>query len=167
MHGLQDPVPQEFMQKWLMPILRQRCERYRKFQRILARPAEVGEVVVSVTSSGVETENRACQGDFVVRNLTAAMEDYIVSSSKFFERYTFVAEEENGWRLYQPRGEVFALEIQMVVLVLLSRTSPFEIMAPWGEPQRAELGDFLVAPPDYSEIYRIARQEFFQTYKLV
>jgi hypothetical protein len=167
MSGFQDPVPQAFVRKLLLSLLQERGKRYRKFQQILARPAAAGELVVSITSSGVETKNTACQGDFVVRNLTEAMEAYIVSGNKFSARYTLVAEEGDGWKRYQPRGEVFALEIKAEVIGLLGRTSPFEIEAPWGEPQRAELNDFLVTPPDCSEIYRIARQEFLQTYKLV
>ena len=101
-----------------------------------------------------------------MRNLTDAMEAYIVSSNKFFARYTLFSDEEDGWKRYQPRGEVLALEIKSGILVLLERTSPFEIEAPWGEPQKLELNDFLVTPPDCSEIYRISRQEFLQTYKL-
>ena len=167
MSGFEDPVPQAFVRKPLLSLLQERGKRYRKFQQIPARPAAAGEVVVSITSSGVETRNTACQGDFVVRNLTEAMEAYIVSGNKFSARYTLVAEEEDGWKRYQLRGEVFALEIKVEIIGLLGRTSPFEIEAPWGEPQRVEPNDFLVTPPDCSEIYRIARQDFLQTYKLV
>ena len=101
-----------------------------------------------------------------MRNLTEAMEAYIVCSNKFFARYTLFSDEEDEWKRYQPCGEVLALEIKVGILDLLERTSPFEIEALWGEPQRAELNDFLVTPPDCSEIYRISRQEFLQTYKL-
>jgi NAD(P)-dependent dehydrogenase (short-subunit alcohol dehydrogenase family) len=41
-----------------------------------------------------------------------------------------------------------------------------QFMAPWDQPEKVELNDFLVTPPDHSEIYRIARKEFFETYKL-
>jgi hypothetical protein len=167
MSEFQEWVPQALVQKLLMSVLEEHGKRYRKFQQILARPAEAGEIVVSITSSAVETWNTAREGDFVVQNLTEAMEIYIVSGSKFSKRYTLVGEEDDGWKRYRPHGDVFALEIKTEIMDLLERTSPFVIEAPWGEPQRVELNDFLVTLPDYSEIYRIARQEFFQTYRLV
>lgn len=167
MNRFQEPVPQSLVCRLLMSVLQEQGKRYQKFLQILARPALAGEVVGSITSSGVETENTARKGDFVVRNLTEAMEIYIVSAIKFSERYTLIDENEDGWKRYKPRGEILVLEINIEILHLLERTSPFFIEAPWGEPQRAELNDFLVTPPNFSEIYRISRLEFFQTYKLL
>jgi len=167
MNDGQYPIPQALVQELLIPVLQQRGKRYRKFQQILARSAVKGEVVVSITSSGVETSNTASDGDFVVMNLTGARETYIVPEHKFFARYSLVTEEEDGWKRYHPRGEVIALNIEVEILNLLERTSPFEIQAAWGESQLAELSDFLVTPPDCSEIYRIGRREFFETYQLI
>jgi hypothetical protein len=167
MSKFQELVPQALVQKLLMSVLQKRGKRYRKFLQILARPAETGEIVVSITSSGVETRNTARDGDFVVQNLTEAMEIYIVSGSDFSERYTLVGDAGGGWKRYRPHGVVFALEIRTKILNILDRTSPFLIEAPWGESQRVELNDFFVTPPDFSQIYRISRQEFFQTYRLM
>lgn len=167
MREFQGLVSQALLQKLLKSVLKDCGKRYRKFQQILARPAIAGEIVVSITSSGVETRNTACEGDFVVQNHTEAMELYVVAGIKFSKLYSFVSEEDNGWKRYRPHGEVFAIEVGTEILELLERTSPFAIEAPWGEPQRVEIYDFFVTPPDHTEFYRIARKEFFQTYSLV
>ncbi|HKA07819.1 MAG TPA: hypothetical protein VKD71_11220 [Gemmataceae bacterium] len=161
------PIPQERLQELLLPILREQQRRYRKFRQVLARPATHGEQVVSVTSRGVETVNVATTGDVVVRNPTRANELYVVSHAKFVQRYTLVAEREDGWSLYDPVGEVFALEIEPEVISLLGCASSFEIMAPWNAPQKAQRGDFFVTPPCFSEVYGIGREEFFETYHLI
>ena len=38
-------------------------------------------------------------------------------------------------------------------------------MAPWGEKMIVKVGDYLVSPLNYSEVYRIAEKEFFETYR--
>ena len=38
-------------------------------------------------------------------------------------------------------------------------------MANWGEKMVVRKNDYLVSPLDNSEVYRIARKEFFETYK--
>ena len=40
-------------------------------------------------------------------------------------------------------------------------------MAPWGERMVVKSGDYLVAPMNYSEVYRVAEKEFFETYREV
>ena len=43
----------------------------------------------------------------------------------------------------------------------------FYIIAPWGSEQLAREGDKFVSPlPDLDEVYRIARKEFDETYRL-
>lgn len=40
------------------------------------------------------------------------------------------------------------------------------LIAAWGETQPVKVGDFLASPDEtYSEVYRIARKEFFETYE--
>lgn len=166
MSDFQELLSQSIIKERLITVFQNCGKRYRKFQQIHARPAKAGEIVLSITSSGIETKNIARDGDFVVKNLTEALELYIVPGNKFYKRYTLVGEQNNEWKIYRPLGEVFAVEINTGLLTFLEQTSPFLIQAPWGEPQRVELNDFFVTHLDYSEIYRIARQEFFQTYRL-
>lgn len=158
-------VPQQELLSRVLPLLRERGACYEKFREILARHARRGERIVSRTSDGVETENTAAADDYIVRNETAAGEEYIVGAKKFEERYEFLADAEDGWARYRPRGKVHALIIDDALLSELGQPDSFFIEAPWGEAQRARRDDYLVTPPDYSEIYRIARAEFRETYR--
>jgi len=149
-------------------MIRDEGRHYRKYQRVHARPAVRGEVVISVTEDGEETRNSATAGDMVVRNLTKAQEEYLVEPKKFADVYSEVEAVDESWRLYDPIGEIRAIEISRDVMSLLGVGEEFFLMAPWGTEQVAREGDFLVAPlPELSEIYRIARSEFGQTYEPV
>jgi hypothetical protein len=151
----------------LLPVIRDEGRHYRKFQRVHARPAVEGEVVISVTDAGEETRNTAARGDMVVRNLTEAQEEYLVDPKKFADLYCEVAAVDKSWKLFDPIGEIRAIEISRNVTSLLGVGEEFFLMAPWGTEQVAMEGDFLVAPlPDLDEVYRIARSEFDQTYRL-
>lgn len=152
----------------LLPVMRNEGGHYRKYQRVHARPAAEGEQIVSVTESGEETSNTAAAGDKVVRNLTEAKEEYLVSQTTFAKRYTEVEPVDDLWKLYDPVGEILAIEITQDVIQLLRVGAEFLIMAPWGTEQVAMAGDFLVSPlPKLDEVYRIGKSEFAQTYELV
>lgn len=138
---------------------------YQKYQSVLARRAKEGEKIESITSGGKETVNRARAGDFVVINQTGAREQYVVSPEKFRERYSFWREAPDGYLEYLPKGKVMAIELTDAVLEYLGLPSEFEYEAPWGERGIAQKGDFLVCPTDESEVYRIGRKEFFETYR--
>jgi hypothetical protein len=147
----------------VLPALGRDGAVYRKFQCVLARRAVAGEAVVSVPSDGRETSNVAGEGDYVVRNLTEAGELYIVRAAVFRERYE-LEEPSDHWSRYRPLGRVRALEVGDTLLTLLAVRSPFYIEPSWKEPQLVVLGDYLVCPLGANEIYRIARQEFGETY---
>lgn len=152
----------------LMPMLGGKRKRFQKVRQIHAREAEEGEKIVSITSDGVETENVAKAGDMVVRNLTGAGEMYIISAKSFPRLYDQVEELDEGWALYDPKGEVLAIEVTDKVANKLGVNAEFFIEAPWGSDERVRVGDFLVAPlPALKKIYRIARIEFEQTYSSV
>ena len=162
------PVEQARLHQDVMPVIKAEMQRYEKFQAIHARPAIAGEVIVSVTSDGEEeTINRAAAGSFVVRNLTTAREEYLVAGNKFADRYTYSKDVDRTWKEYLPKGEVVAIEITRRLTRQLEVGEEFSIIAPWGTEQVAREGDMLVSPlPDLDEIYRIARKEFQQTYRL-
>lgn len=131
---------------------------YEKFNLIYAREAIVGEEIITITKDGLETLNKAFKGDYVVKNQTLANEEYIVPKEKFEKRYTFIKNSDNNWNIYKPLGEIKAIKVET--------KDTFYIMAPWNEKMVVKSGDFLVSPLDYSEVYRIANHEFFETYKL-
>ena len=157
---------QESFLKSMVPQFRESGRLYRKYKKIYARQTLKNEKIETVTSDGLETSNTAKEGDFVVKNQTDAQEMYIVGSEKFNEKYQFLGESEDGFSEYEPLGKVLGLELTTDLLKELGLDAEFEFMAPWGEKMVAKKGDYIVTPPDYSEVYRIARKEFFETYEI-
>lgn len=160
------PVPQQRLMDEVLPLIRDAARKYRKFRQVHARPALPGEVVVSTTSSGEETRNTATRDEVLVKNLTGAREMYLVEKDKFDARYRFVEGVEDEWKLYDPVGEVLAIEISPDLTAMLGVGEELSIVAPWGSEQIARAGDMLVAPlPALDEVYRVARKEFDETYE--
>ena len=157
---------QEYFLKSMMPQFKESGKLYRKYKRIYARQTVKNEKIQTVTTDGLETSNTAKEGDFVVKNQTDAQEMYIMGSKKFNERYRLLGEAEDGFSEYEPLGKVIGVELTPNLLTEMGLDTEFEFMAPWGEKMIAKKGDYLVTPPDYSEVYRIARKEFFETYKI-
>lgn len=157
---------QERFLKSMVPQFRASGKLYRKYKRIFARQTVKNEKIQTVTSDGLETSNTAKEGDFVVKNETYAQEMYIIGSKKFNERYRLLGEDKDGFSEYEPLGKVIGLELTINLLTELGLDVEFEFMAPWGEKMVAKKGDYLVTQLDYSEVYRIARKEFFETYEI-
>ncbi len=160
-----DLISQEEMMAKLLPLLKEAVV-YEKFTEIEARQAQAGEVIQTKTSDGLETQNTAQKGDYIVRNLTDAKEQYIIKSDKFELRYKYLNDADGDFKRYQAIGEIKAIVVSDVVLDMLNAKQEFYFMAPWGEKMIAKKDDYLVSPRDYSEIYRIAAKEFFETYRI-
>ncbi len=98
---------------------------FKKQGTVRARAAKDGEVIETILGSGdFETENVAVLGDWIVTNPTG--EQYIISGSKFFDRYEDT--DENG--VFAARGYCRAIPNPEGV--------PIEIMASWGTPQMGD-----------------------------
>ena len=158
---------QEALMDRIVPILRDEGLSYRKFQPILAREARPGETVETTTGDGKETVNQAGAEDYVVKNQTKAGEMYIVEKEEFEKRYEFQKEAADGFSEYRPKGTIVALEMTPAMLNRLGLETTFYFMASWDEKMVVKKDDFLVSPPDFSEVYRIARKEFFETYRAI
>lgn len=158
---------QEFVLSTLRPLLETQGGHYRKFRPVLARKAKTGERITTNTADGAETTNEAEPGDYLVQNTTEAGEQYLIPEETFSTKYRFLRPAEDGFDQYQPTGEVMALELTSERLHELNWPKEFEFLAKWEEPMRLKAGDFAATPLDFSEIYRIARKEFFETYQLV
>lgn len=158
-------ISQEELKELFLPIMKEEGATYHKYRMIRARQAVEGEHVTSVTSDGKETENIAESGDYLVENQTSARERYLVSSQKFGQRYEKQGDEENGWSIYKPTGKVYAIELSDELLSKLDLQDEFQIEAPWGAAEVVRKHDFMVSPLDFTEVYRIARNEFYETYK--
>ncbi len=161
-------LSQDEMKERFLPLLKAQGVRYKKTLPILARPATVGEEIKTITDDGLETINVAETGDFIVQNQTDALEEYIVSSKTFEKRYIFMAKAANGYDRYQPKGEVLACELDHDLLENLGmKDKELTFKASWGTAMTLKVHDFVVCPPDFRSVYRIARKEFFETYTLV
>lgn len=158
---------QQQMRELFIPLLELRGKVYKKYRHILAKEAEGGEVIETHTGDGLETVNTAKAGDMIVRNTTRAGEMYVMSAAKFAERYERVGEgeEEDGFAGYRPTGRILAIGIDAGLLEELSLPEAFSFTASWGSDMVVKAGDFLACPADHSSVYRIAREEFFETYK--
>lgn len=150
------PITQEKLKEQLMPLLK-KSSTYEKFKPILAREGQIGETIKTFTKDGLETTNKVTVPSYIVKNTTDAKEEYIVTKEKFEKRYTFLKKENKIWSFFKPIGEIKVVKIK--------NEDDFFILAPWGEKMIVKKGDFLVSPLDYSEVYRIANKEFFETYK--
>jgi hypothetical protein len=118
----------------------------RKTMPVDIRPAEPGEVVVTVIAGeGEETRSPPAQpGDMVVRNRCPATgnEEILVSAAKFAGRYEGpIGPADAGWQPYRPRG------IEMRYFVVRDADGTFTFTAPWGEPIVARPGDAIVRDP--------------------
>ena len=131
---------------------------YYKSSLVLARPANIDEYIETWTADGLETRNYAKFGDFVVKNLqTEFQEEYIVSKDAIHKRYNLFYFTDNGAVLI-PKGKIKGI---------VYSGEDFHFIAKWGQLMIVKTGDYLVCPfPDCDEIYRIAQQEFFETYTI-
>jgi hypothetical protein len=157
-------IHQQVFKNLLQPVFEAKAKWYKKQTNVFARPAKIGERVATVTSDGLETENIAKQGDYIVRNTTKAKEKYIMSASKFNTRYEWIRKSNRGFDLYASKGKIRAIELTEAMLKALKLGNEFYFEAPWGEKMVAKQGDFIAKPMDEDEVYRIARKEFFETY---
>lgn len=161
-------ITQDQAKELFLPLIEQDGSLFEKFQRVWVRPVIIGEKIITNTSDGKETENIAKDEDFVVQNQTTAEEEYIISSEKFLKRYKKGYHTKfGGWLEYIPTGTTKAIEFHPHLLnrLLDDIIDPFYFEAPWGERTIAKKGD-MICTTDGIEVYRIARKEFEQTYRI-
>lgn len=138
-----------------------------KTRSVDARPAQTGEIVVTIVSGRIETTSPPANNeDMVVRNRceTTGNEEILVRKDKFAERYEgpHTSPNEQGWAEYRPVGK------KMAYFVVPPDQAPFSFVAPWGEAMPAEPGDYIVQDPtDPADTYRIERNAFQCTYKVL
>ncbi|MFN0176841.1 MAG: hypothetical protein ACKVU0_19525, partial [Saprospiraceae bacterium] len=87
-------LSQQDMQALFEPIFKTEGKKYRKTKAVLVRKALPGETIKTVTSEGLETTNTADKDNFIIKNLTEAEEEYIISSKKLAERYALVEKRD-------------------------------------------------------------------------
>ncbi len=162
------PIDQAYLLTHILPIIQSKGKIYQKSGDVQATLAKGGEIIRTITSSGLETSNTANKGDFIVTNLkTKAKESYILSPDKFQNRYKKIKTISRGTGIYSPKGKVRAISISTSLAKTMKWKDQFYIQASWGENQYVEKGDYLVCPLSNDEIYRIGKKEFKSTYKVL
>ncbi len=139
----------------------------RKTRPIDARPAQPGEIVVTVIAGeGTETRSKPAQpGDWVVRNRCpeTGNEQYLVAAAKFPPRYgqPKSAADAEGFMEFVPLGS----EVHFTIVP--ADAGEYAIEAPWGEKMRVRAGDALVQSfNDPTDIYRVESRSFACTYEV-
>lgn len=139
----------------------------RKTRLVDARPAKIGEIVVTIIAGeGKETQSPpASTGDMVVRNRCpeTGNEQILVAAAKFAPRYEGPVSTgfAPGWDTYRPRGKTMRYFIVPMALGIIRFT------APWGESMVPRPGDAIVQDPeDTRDTYRIAAAAFKCTYEI-
>jgi hypothetical protein len=125
---------------------------YTKFGNVVARPAEIGEVVETIIDGQLETTNTVKEPGFVITGTEG--EKYFVKANTFKTRYNHLHGD-----VYVPVGKVVAVKWT---------NPPSKFKASWGEDMIINPGDFLAATPDdTAHPYRIEAKAFSKTYKEV
>lgn len=139
----------------------------RKTARVAARRASRLELV-ETRWNGVETSNTAQRGDWIVtslgrdgaplRDAAGALNTYVVPAGKFSEKYRLLKDwdalDPALGRVYAPKGEAIAILLE----------DGFDILAPWGERQRADRGYLLLSD---GSVYGNHAETFEATYEPV
>lgn len=134
----------------------------KKIGLVSARRAEHRQSV-ETRWNGAETVSVAEPGDSIVANMDAGgaiLRDrdghpnlYVIRAARFPELYEPAEGETEFGQVYRPRGVVEAIHLP----------GGFEIMAPWGEIQRAGAG-YLIRNGE--EIYGNQKETFERTYAI-
>lgn len=162
-------LTQKEMLELLVPILKNKGKDYKKDKKIIARRGIKGEQIVTITSDGKETENTVSDDNsFIVQNQTDAKEEYIVLGENFEKKYDYLGEDVAGNKIYLAKGKIKAIKLTEALWKALDLPAKeFYYEPAWGGNMVVKLHDYLACPLDYSEVYRIARKEFWETYKII
>jgi len=146
-------MTQEEAKSKFLPLILEANKLYKKVAKVKARLAVEGEVIETHTADGHETTATAKSGDYVIQNIDASGEYYILNGEKFKSRYDHISDD-----MYQAKGEILALVYEGEDTIFI---------AAWNEPMVLKKGDMICTPfPDTNEVYRIALLEFNMTYAL-
>lgn len=137
--------------------------RARKIGFVAARKAEDSEEVETLWN-GSETTNTASPGDWIVTNLSPTREvirdkdgnenTYVISAKKFPKLYEETDDENEFGQVYKAKNVVEAIFL----------SGGFEIVAPWGQKQFADVGYLL---SNNGDIYGNNEQTFKKTYEIL
>lgn len=126
-------------------------QKFKKFGDVTYRIAQEDSVLETFINGEKETQKKINKGDVIVKN--PGGEEYAPGNEKFYKRYIL---HEDG-KTATPKGESYGNYYH---------GQPIEFVANWGEKMICNDGDYLGSPdPEFSEAYRIEKEEFKNTYK--
>jgi len=140
---------------------------YKKHGVFIYRFARQNETILTIVSGKLETIKTADSNtDIVIRNILigSSAETYIINETTFKQRYTTdyksIIVDGLTWCYCYPNGQIEAM-------LYLGPTISF--MAPWNELMICNHGDYIARPIGGKEtdIYRIEKETFSQTYQLI
>jgi hypothetical protein len=166
--------PQSIYQRELVEryakLLRENGNLAYKHKEVFIEPATPNQKIISVTSSGFETEQFAKENQYIVTNITSHRERYLIGQETF-EKYDLVDETDGRYRMsakykvqvlsFTPENFPSLFDENMKLNELKQRYIYIE--AAWGESQILIENDYLALNGD--EIYRIGLLEFNETYQ--
>lgn len=177
---------QSEIQERFLPLLKQ-SKVYRKNVTSFIRKAKKGEQIVTELNGVTESRATAKDDNSWVVCARSAGEYYIVTDAQFRENYDQSTAREidasypsaaklrcEGFLEYSSRRKIWAFEMDESGMRYLQRKGEEAaleeaayFMAPWDEPVRVEVGDYLATTygeEEKVEIYRIERGAFGSTY---
>lgn len=127
------------------------AKKFKKVAEITARPATVGEVIVTIAGGIVETRRTAELGDYLVTNPDG--EQYLVPGDKFDKKYALKPGTTDTYVCIAPPVRVVFTD------------TPVAFTGPWGEKFYLKAQGALVEHP--RGCYGVQPQEFRNTYQPV
>ena len=131
---------------------------YEKFGEVQFETSQKVQEVVTVINGETETTNTAQIGDYILEGVTG--ERWINTPKKFMQNYEieeYSYSEMKGSAKVKPQPRFAAQWDSQDQLIFT---------AAWGEEMICNEGDYLVAPQDFSEVYRIEKSVFEKTYQI-
>ena len=131
---------------------------YEKFGEVKFETSQKVQEVVTVINGETETTNTAQIGDYILEGVNG--EKYVLTPKKFMQNYEieeYSYSEMKGTAKIKPQPR-FAAQWYISHQLIFT--------ADWGEEMICNEGDYLVAPQDFSEVYRIEKSVFEKTYRI-
>lgn len=135
----------------------------RKIGLVSARPLKKAQRIITLWN-GQETVNQGKSGDVVVTNLDTSGQPirdslgnrniYIIDANRFPQLYEPVGPSTRRRQVHRPKSVVQALKLE----------GGFDIVAPWGERQRADSGYLIL---NGEEVYGNHTETFERTYEVI
>ena len=90
-----------------------------------------------------------------------------MKEAAFSKKYSLHQALGDGWGAYRAKGEVFAKQLTSKEILDFTGPNDFDFEGPQNKTVSLRPGDYMIIPIDKSEVYRITKKEFEQTYERV